>query len=355
MVICKMKKFNKMKKLIFISLIIVSFFTACQNQEWEFPDYEYTTAYFPYQSPVRTIVLGEDIYDNSLDNAHKCKIMATMGGVYENEIDRVLDVEVDNALCDNLNFDGDSGNNVLPMPASYYSLDQSMQIVIPAGEIAGGIEVQLTDAFFNDPLSVKNTYVIPMQITSAENIDSVLSGETNIPDPDPRVVEDWAVAPKDFVLYCVKYVNPWHGAYLRRGVDVGTGNNGNSALDTTAVYHNEYVERDQVVKMYTVSMDEVSLSLTTRDKGNPTDIPFDLLIKIDDAGKCVVYEPDTVSYTVSGSGEFVKDGDMWGGVEQDVMYLNYQVDFGLSTHAFTDTLVMRDRQVKFETFTPVVL
>ena len=36
------------------------------------------------------------------------------------------------------------------------------------------------------------------------------------------------------------------------------------------------------------------------------------------------------------------------------MHLNYQVNFATTTHNFTDTLVMRDRGVKFETFTPVI-
>ena len=35
--------------------------------------------------PVRTLVMGEDEYDTALDNAHKCKINATMGGVYANK------------------------------------------------------------------------------------------------------------------------------------------------------------------------------------------------------------------------------------------------------------------------------
>nr|MDA3928114.1 DUF1735 domain-containing protein [Prolixibacteraceae bacterium] len=118
-----------MKKLVFSTLIILSLFTACNNQDWEFPDYDYTTVYFSYQAPVRTIVLGEDIYDNTLDNAHKCQIMATMGGVYENKKDRTLDVIVDNSLCDNLKFESDSGNSVIPMPADYYSLPADMKIV----------------------------------------------------------------------------------------------------------------------------------------------------------------------------------------------------------------------------------
>ena len=343
-----------MKKLIFITLIVLALFTSCHNQDWEFPDYDYTTVYFPYQTPVRTLVLGDDIYDNTLDNAHKCKIMAAMGGVYENKVDRTLNIVVDNSLCNKLIFEGDSSNFVLPMPAEYYSLDASMKIVIPSGSLTGGIEVQLTDAFFADPKAIKNSYVIPVRIASVENADSILSGKNAVENPNRFIASDWSSQPKDYVLYGIKYVNPWHGAYLRRGVDAGKGN-GNSALDTTINYRNQYVERDQVVKMYTVTMNEVSLSMTTRDKGNTTDIPFELRIIVDIAGKCLVSASDTASYAVTGSGEFVNDGDMWGGEKRDVMHLNYQIDFGTSTHEFTDTLVVRDRQVKFETFTPVVL
>ena len=38
-----------------------------------------------------------------------------------------------------------------------------MKIIIPAGKVMGGIEVQLTDAFFADPRSIKNTFVIPLK------------------------------------------------------------------------------------------------------------------------------------------------------------------------------------------------
>jgi len=344
-----------MKKLTFISLIILALFTSCHNQDWEFPDYDYTTVYFPYQTPVRTLVLGEDIYDNTLDNAHKCKIMASMGGVYENKIERVLNVVVDNSLCNNLIFEGDSSNFVLPMPAEYYSLDASMKIVIPSGSQTGGIEVQLTDAFFADPKAIANAYVIPLRIASVVNADSILSGKNAVENPNRFVPADWSTEPKDYVLYAIKYVNPWHGAYLRRGVDIGKGNNGNTTIDTTITYHDQYVERDQVVKMYSVSMNEVSLLMNTRDKGNSTDVPFELRIKVDNAGKCIVSKPDTASYTVSGNGEFINDGDIWGGEKRDVMRLKYQIDFGTSKHEFTDTLVLRDRQVKFETFIPVAL
>ena len=75
----------KLKKYIFgIALGTFSLtYTSCYNADREFPDYEEGTfAYFAYQYPVRTLVLGNDIYDNSLDNAHKCRIWSTMGGAY---------------------------------------------------------------------------------------------------------------------------------------------------------------------------------------------------------------------------------------------------------------------------------
>jgi len=343
-----------MKKIIYTAIIALTALTACHNQDWGFPDFDYTTVYFPYQSPVRTIILGEDIYDNTLDNQHKCLITATMGGVYENKKDVSIDVVVDNSLCDSLKFGTVDGEDILAMPSNYYSLSENKKIVIPSGKFIGGIEVQLSDAFFADPLAIKNTYVIPLRMTSVANADSILSGKSSNLNPNPFLTSDWVTVPKNYILYAVKYINPWHGSYLRRGIDIGKGNNGITSLDTSIVYHKKYVEWDQVVSMKTISMNEVSMSLTTRDKGNTSDIPFVLKLKFDNSGKCLVSNPDTVNYIITGSGEFVNDGDMWGGEKKDVMHLKYQIDFGTSTHSFTDTIVMRDRQVKFETFTPVV-
>ena len=229
-----------MKKFFLIALIFFSFITAC-NKDWSFPDYKYTTVYFAYQTPVRTLVLGEDIYDNTLDNEHKCLIMATMGGVYENKKDIFLNVAVDETLAGHLKFETPSGDTVLAMPDNYYSLPGTKSIVIPAGKFMGGLEVQLTDAFFQDPLSVKNTYVIPLKILSVQNADSVLRGRSDLASPDPRKAGDWVIPPKDYILFAIKYINPYHGFYLRRGVDVVTGANGNTSLDTTVVYHAEYL------------------------------------------------------------------------------------------------------------------
>lgn len=341
-----------MKRIFFISFIFLSVLTAC-NKDWEFPDYKYSTVYFPYQSPVRTLVLGEDVFDNTLDNQGKFSIMATMGGVYENTKDVTLTVGLEPSLTQRLKFGNINGDNVVAMPADYYTLPQDMTIKIPAGKMMGGLEVQLTDAFFADPRSIKNTFVIPLKINSVTNADSVLRGTSSKTSPDPRMATDWGVAPKDYVLYAVKYINPFHGAYLRRGVDLVKGNNGNTALDTTVVYRNTFVEKDEVCNLFTRSRTQDTISLNAKNKGN-VNAPFGLVLNFDNAGKVTVSAPASATFTVSGTGEFVKKGDMWGEQKRDVLYLKYTVDFGTTTHNLTDTLVLRDRGVKFETFAPVV-
>ncbi len=340
-----------MKKITFLSMIMFLLLISCKNKINDFPDFTYTTVYFPYQSPVRTIELGKDyMVDNSNDNAHFCLIEATMGGVYNNKKNISITVSVDNSLTNNVKFGNAAGATVLPMPANYYTLDPSGQILIKPGYMSGGIKVQLTDAFFADPNSLKNTYVIPLRMTQVVNAYSILSGKTILTNPNPLIPANWVTVPKNYVLFAVKYINPWHGNYLRRGQDVGTG----SGLDTTITYHQKYVEWDQVVSMSSLSLNAVKLSLTTRNKGSLINLPFDLQLNVDDQGKINIttVTNTTPTYTVTGSGSLVTDGDSWGGKKRDVMYLKYQVNFGTTTHSFSDTIVLRDRGIKFETFTP---
>jgi hypothetical protein len=344
-----------MKKIILLSCIIPVICYSCSNKDSVFPDYKYITVYFPYQSPIKTLVLGEDIYDNTLDNQHKCLIMATMGGVYENKKEVSLSVVVDTMLARQLKFDAATGDNVVAMPDTYYSLPAGKEhkIVIPSGKLMGGLEVQLTDAFFQDPRSIKNTFVIPLRITGVVNADSVLSGKSDLKDADRRNAAAWITQPKDYILYAVRYINPYHGTYLRRGIDNVKGAGGNTALDTTVVYRAQYVEKDELCNMVTTSMNEVAVSLKTKNRGN-TEVPFQLLLRFNDQGKCTIANPATATYAVTGTGELVKKGDMWGNEKRDVLYLQYQANFGTTTHVFKDTIVLRDRGVKMETFNPFI-
>lgn len=339
---------NKYYMFIFLSFLLAS----CQNEDWEFPDFDYQTVYFAHQFPVRTITLGEDIFDTTLDNEWKFKIMATTGGVYSNNNDISLGFTVDNSLLDGLTF-GESGEAVLPMPSAYYGI-LGENIIIPRGQLIGGVEIQLTEAFFNDPLAIRNTYVIPMVISNVVNADSILSGNPVVNNPRKVVESDWIAAPKDFTLYAVKYINPWHGFYLRRGVDVITGKNSNSALDNNIVRHAEFVEQDEINNLNTFSLRQVEFPLSFQDTDGQN-IQTNLILTFDEEENCTV-SAASGNFTASGSGRFVKRGERnsWGAQDRDALYLNYEIDLPNMHIQTTDTLVMRNRGVAMETFSPVL-
>lgn len=320
---------------------------GCHNSDWEFPDFKYQTVYFATQFPVRTITLGEDIVDTSLDNEGKFRIMATTGGVYEANADVVIDVVVDNALCDGFAFGG-LNTDIVAMPEDFYTL-ASDKITIPKGEVVGGVEVQLTDAFFNDARSIANTYVIPLRMTKVVNADSILSGRPLSPEPRRAVSSDWAVAPKDYVFYAVKYINPWHGYYLRRGVDEVSG-----VADTTLVRHQQYVEKDEVKLLTTRSYTEVEMPLVFKDANN-VNITCTLLLSFDEDGSCSVTSA-TPGVTATGTGKFVSKGEVksWGDKDRDAIYLDYEVGFPDMQVSSADTLVLRNRGVAMEVFNPIL-
>ncbi|MBO9566465.1 MAG: DUF1735 domain-containing protein [Niastella sp.] len=315
-----------MKKFL---LPIIAFLTlAACNKDVEFADYKYQTVYFAYQYPVRTLTFGEDIFNTDLDNQGKCQIMVTTGGVYSNKRNLNIGIAVDNSLLGNGLLFGAGKDEILPMPANYYTLAAN-SIVIPEGGLTGGVEVQLTQAFFNDPKAIKNTYVIPVRIADKSGADSVLVG-------------------KHFTLYAIKYVNPWHGNYLRRGKDVITG-----SVNQTIVRHQQYVEKDEVNKLNTRAMKQLEFPVVFKDK-NGVNVNCPLLLTFDDAGKCTIAAANA-SFTATGNGQFVKRGEKnsWGSKDRDALYLNYQVTLPDMQVASTDTLVMRDRAVTMETYVPV--
>ncbi|WP_342646906.1 DUF5627 domain-containing protein [Mucilaginibacter sp. CSA2-8R] len=322
-----------MKRLKNMWLLLLVAFAACKNENVEFPDYTNSSVYFSYQSPVRTITLGEDLFDTSLDNAYKCQIMATIGGVYENKKDVTINISVNNALTQGLKFNPpDYSGDVLPMPASYYRLADN-KITIPKGKIAGGVEVQLTDAYFADPLSTKATYVIPITMTSVTNADSILRA-------------------KNYTLYAIKYINVWTGNYLRRGRDVVEGKNGRTELSKTITRRNQYVEKDEIKSLTTRSLSQTVFPVTLKGVNN-VDVSCPLLLTFDGNGNCTVTAAAT-GYTASGTGKFVKRGEKnsWGSQDRDAIYLNYQIEATDLRTNTTDTLVLRDRGVKMETFSP---
>lgn len=335
-----------MKKISFL-LVLLAIVAGCKNQEIEFPDFEYTTGYFPYQYPIRTLVLGDYIYDNTNDNAKKFLISAAMGGVYKNNQERIFTIEVDNSLCNQARF-ASTGQPMYALPEKYYTLSSPNQLVIPAGEFNGSIEVQLTDAFFDDTLAYRLAYVLPVRIKQVANLDSLLRGRSTLEQPDPRIVSNWDVTPKDFTMFAVKYVNPFHGNYFHRG---------RSALDSagrsleTNTYRQQYVERDEVWTLTTRAKNQVAVTGVIRSAAVTGNLNMLLTFNGDN---CVIQGTTNKADVISGTGKFLDDADNWGNKKRDAIHLTYEFTQAGKKYTATDTLVVRDRGVVMELFTPVV-
>jgi hypothetical protein len=365
----------KLKKYIYgVALGAFSLtFASCYNADKEFPDYQDgTTAYFAYQYPVRTLVLGNDIYDNTIDNEHKCRIWSTMGGAYGGR-DAVVDIVVDETLCNNLYFTDDGGNAsvpVTPMPKDYYQLSSN---TIPYnGEPRGYVEVQFTDAFFNDPKSIENTYVIPLLMTNVKGIDYILTGTPREGlSPSRTNTEDWEILAKDYVLYCVKYMNPWQGKYIRRGVDNVTEKGNTTTIvrkdfslvnsDIEHYTENPVNQNDEVCGITTKNMTQAIFPVSFKTSG--ASISCNLILTFN-GNQCTI-STDDENVTATGSGEFIEKGTekpeykdyQWGSlngqpVQRDILRLAYEVDFTKNNIQVStaDTLVVQTRESNQKVF-----
>ena len=347
----------KLKKYIYgVALGTLSLTLAsCYNADKEFPDFQDgTTAYFAYQFPVRTIILGNDIYDNSLDNAHKCQIWSTMGGAYGGR-NAVVDFIVDESLCENLHHYELLGNTI---PYN--------------GDSRGYVEVQLKQAFFDDPKSIENTYVIPLRMISVTGIDHILTGTPREGlDPVRTDLESWETPAKDYVLYCVRYRNAWHANYIRRGVDEITQNGTTSkvvrkdfSLVNTDLEHyteNPVNANDEIATITTVG--EKVARFTPSFKTSGASLPCNLLLTFN-GDKCTI-STDDANVDVTGEGEYITQGTtlpeykdyIWGHnngeqVHRDILRLKYTIDFKDKNIQVStcDTMVVRDRDSNKKVF-----
>jgi len=326
------KNISRIMGACLLSCGLAATLTGCKNGSADFPDFEGgTTAYFAYQYPVRTIVLGDDDYDTTLDKAHQCQIKATFGGSYSGS-NGTVQVAVDPTLVDGLTFE--DGTPVKAMPESYYSL--STTNLAFNGTFNGTTTVQLTDAFFADPDAVKNTYVIPLVMTGQTGFGKILAGELNEgASPVRQDASQWAVQPKDFVLYCVKFQNKYSGFWLT---------NGNTSTENIEKAGNVEIRTKSLnTCTYTVSYQRKYQARTYDENGNEVpkweDRIFSttLLLTFNDNNQCTITSL-TDGITATGNGSWTDDGakKSWNNKDRDLMELNYSIpNFGVDDYGNT--------------------
>jgi hypothetical protein len=345
-----------MKKTI--SIVITGILlSACTNRDIEFDDYDYTTVYFPFQMPIRTLILGdESVGNNAIDLERAFTIGITMGGVYENDKNRVVSVAYAPELAENI-INTATGDTLRLLPESYYEADflneGQINLTIPSGEFSGKTRVQLNDAFFQDALSAQFTYVIPLRITDAVS-DSVLVGEVasgvSRDTADVRAADQWKTLPKDFTLFGIRYINEAHGYYLYRGQRV------NLNTSDTTIYSERFLTDNVAALLSTTSLME---NIMDHAAGLATDESYRMNLIFDhDSRELVISQVDTTTADVSGTGVYYSkdeaEAESYNGNRHRTIYLEYIYNDGTDNYQVNDSLVFIDTDVTFEEYTVTI-
>lgn len=173
----KKKNSQKMKKIIFFLLLAFSL-TSCYEDYIN--DFDYNAVYLPLQTDVRTFVVGEGM---------KFDFGVEIGGIRDNDRDRVITYQIDNSLITPEMLAKIKGGpaymssssagvaTLLPLPESYYTLTNSSEIVIKKGEHQGKITVRPdSSSFLSDPATLIPNYALGISILTAD-ADSIIESK----------------------------------------------------------------------------------------------------------------------------------------------------------------------------------
>ena len=221
-----------MKKILIVLVLGVAMVSCYKDY---INDFDYDGIYFPYQTDVRTFVVGEGM---------TIEVGTALGGVRENTKDRNVTFSLDNGLIApalalmklGSQYIKDATAPVitlLPLPADYFTLSDNSKMVIKAGNHMGSVVVKVDSAkFVADPLTLFANYAIPFYINSAD-ADTILE-------------------PKRSAVIGVKYENMLFGNYWHGGVTIRKSAAGIS-IDTIKYYTAVNQPENKIWKLKTVA------------------------------------------------------------------------------------------------------
>lgn len=305
-----------MKTKFFIAFLMLLMVSSCEKYESYIDDFDYTTVYFAYQNPVRTV------FSNNL----QFDIGVAMGGVRTNISNQTADFVIAPELLTDADVVGN--NNFTLLPADYYTLSNDAQFVIPKGDFVGKIKVTLNqEKFLADPLATGKTYALPIKITDT-SLDSILVGNATK-----------AIARKDYTIVVVKYISKYHGIYYHRGQRLKY-DAGNNLIGThhyvTSNQEYEYVQN--VVWNFITLKSDILQSSGVGEFYSSGSKNYSLNLKIlTDNTVQIIGNPSSLIPNVQDLGNSVYD------VAKKSFYLNYQyTDIDNMRYVMKDTLIFRN-------------
>ena len=304
-----------MKKIIIAALILSVAMTSCYKDYVE--DFDFTSIYFPYQTNVRTFVVGEGM---------KVEVGAALAGLRENSQNRIVNFTMDNSLITadilaamkvGAGYIKDAVASVTalkPMPTTYYSISDKSKMEIKAGNHMGSVLIKADSAaFLNDTNTLRPVYALPFMITSAD-ADSIRVG-------------------KGSAVIAFKYENMLFGNYWHGGVTVVKDAAGN-VVKTTNYFTTIPTPEIKIMNLKTVAPNALVTNKISDQTGSLKLTLSGTTITVSQAnGSAVKVQPDGAS-TFNRS-KLLQDRRI---------YLKYKYANADGTTSYaTDTLTFRNR------------
>ena len=314
-----------MKAKLFFLLTVILSLTSCKKYEDFIEDFDYSTTYFAYQKPVRT-VFSDDL---------SIEIGVVLGGKRENKTDERVTFQIEPEMLQDVDYVG--SNQFKLLPEDYYSLSDNNTIIIPKGKFLGTVRLTLNkEKFLMDPLAVESTYALPIRITESST-DQILKGDIEA-----------GIAAKDYTIVVIKYISEYHGVYYHRGQRTSYDNLGN--MIETLKYVGEH-EEDIYIKNLVWNLGTINASSLTTDgvaeflSGTSK---YSMVLNINENNSVSI--SDNLS---PGSSQItgIKDlGDSKYDREKKQFYLNYEYIDEASgiRYVMADTLIYRNTEMELE-------
>ncbi|NME71213.1 DUF1735 domain-containing protein [Flammeovirga aprica] len=297
-----------MKRLLYTFIAAFFLLTSCESYNNYLTDYDYSSVYFPYQKPVRTVIAGEGL---------QFKMGVVLGGKRENNKTEVVKYAIDSTLLEGTAFE--------MLPSEYYTLSNENEMWIQEGEFNGLIDVVLDSSkFLQDPNSLIRNYALPIRILSSTT-DSVLTGD-----------ELKGVAPMDYMIPVIKYIHTLDAVWYHHGVD--SAFNASGDLQDVTVNSDKDMVNNVVWNLSTVGATEV---ITNGLSGIRFTSRLHLNMNFDDGIIDLKSASDSEIQDVENiASRYVK--------QDQKVYLKYKYSLNDQTHIVTDTLTFRNKELSLE-------
>lgn len=172
---------------------------SCEKWNDYTTDYDYSAVYFAHQNQLRTLVAEDPM---------SFEFGVYLAGKRENTAEEWAKYRIEPELLEDRKIVGNRKFELIP--ADCYTLSSPDIFNIHEGSFLGTSKITFDiEKFTSLPGSDEITYALPVRVyeTSA---DSILVGKTS---PEGSII----VAPMDYAVIAVRYINPYHGNYYLKG------------------------------------------------------------------------------------------------------------------------------------------